>query len=106
MILHYLLIKIVIHVGFCSEVLLPCNKELKQQKNPAVTVCSESYAVKSTNTSTKLNLSLRDTPQSVKVFTREDLEGRNIVSFQDLTNNITEVSSSRTDERQLGYRRY
>ncbi|ENX41168.1 TonB-dependent siderophore receptor [Acinetobacter sp. NIPH 2100] len=76
-----------------------------EQKNPAVTEGSESYTAKSTSTSTKLNLSLRDTPQSVKVFTREYLDDRNIDSFQDLTNNITGVSTSRTDERQSVFAR-
>lgn len=76
-----------------------------EQKNPAVTEGSESYTAKSTSTSTKLNLSLRDTPQSVKVFTREYLDDRNIDSFQDLMNNITGVSTSRTDERQSVFAR-
>ncbi|WP_227555656.1 TonB-dependent siderophore receptor [Acinetobacter courvalinii] len=76
-----------------------------QQQNPAITEGSESYTAKSTSTATKLNLSLRDTPQSVKVFTREYLDDRNINSFQALTNNITGVSTSRTDERQSVFAR-
>lgn len=70
-----------------------------------VTEGSKSYTTASSNTSTKLNLSLRDTPQTVEVFTREYLDDRNIQSFQDLLNNITGVSISRTDERLNAYAR-
>lgn len=76
-----------------------------EQENPAVTEGSGSYTAKSSNISTKLNLSLRETPQSVKVLTREYLDDRKIDSFQDLMNNITGVSTSRTDERQRVYAR-
>lgn len=69
-----------------------------EQENPAVTEGSGSYTAKSSNTSTKLNLSLRETPQSVKVLTREYLDDRKIDSFQDLMNNIAGVSTSRTDD--------
>ncbi|MFP0265542.1 TonB-dependent siderophore receptor [Acinetobacter pittii] len=79
--------------------------KVQAEENSAVTEGSGSYTAKSTNTSTKLNLSLRETPQSVKVLTREYLDDRKIDSFQDLMNNITGVSTSRTDERQKVYAR-
>lgn len=66
----------------------------------AVTEGKKSYTAKSTNTSTKLNLSLRETPQSVKVLTREYLDDANITSFQDLLNNVTGVTVNQWDERQ------
>ena len=40
---------------------------------------SGSYTTKSTNTATKLDLSIRETPQSVKVLTREYLDDANII---------------------------
>lgn len=79
--------------------------KVQAEEDFAVTEGSGSYTAKSTNTSTKLNLSLRETPQSVKVLTREYLDDRKIDSFQDLMNNITGVSTSRTDERQKVYAR-
>ncbi|OCY36498.1 TonB-dependent receptor [Acinetobacter pittii] len=79
--------------------------KVQAEEDSAVTEGSGSYTAKSTNTSTKLNLSLRETPQSVKVLTREYLDDRKIDSFQDLMNNITGVSTSRTDERQKVYAR-
>ncbi|USA53120.1 TonB-dependent siderophore receptor [Acinetobacter sp. C32I] len=66
----------------------------------AVTEGKKSYTAKSTNTSTKLNLSLRETPQSVKVLTREYLDDANITSFQDMLNNVTGVTVNQWDERQ------
>ena len=78
---------------------------LTAQDKTAVTENTGSYTTSSTNTATKLNLSLRETPQTVKVYTREYLEDRNIESFQDLMSNITGVSTIRTDERQRSFAR-
>ena len=64
---------------------------LTAQDKTAVTENTGSYTTSSTNTATKLNLSLRETPQTVKVYTREYLDDRNIESFQDLMSNITGV---------------
>ena len=71
----------------------------------AITANSGSYTTGSTSTSTKLNLSIRDTPQTVKVYTRQYLDDRNISSFQELIGNITGVSGQRTDERLKPYAR-
>ncbi|MDC4567397.1 TonB-dependent receptor plug domain-containing protein, partial [Acinetobacter baumannii] len=76
-----------------------------EEENIAVTEGTKSYTAKSISTATKLPVSLRETPQSVKVLTREYLDDRNIDSFQDLMNTITGVSTSRTDERQSVYAR-
>ena len=78
---------------------------LTAQDKTAVTENTGSYTTSSTNTATKLNLSLRETPQTGKVYTREYLDDRNIESFQDLLNNITGVSTTRTDERQSAFAR-
>lgn len=76
-----------------------------EEKNKGVTEGSNSYTAESNSTSTKLNLSLRETPQSVKVFTQQYLEDRNLSSLQDLFNTVTGVSTPRTDERQSVYAR-
>lgn len=78
---------------------------LTAQDKTAVTENTGSYTTSSTNTATKVNLSLRETPQTVKVYTREYLDDRNIASFQDLMSNITGVSTIRTDERQRSFAR-
>ncbi|MCT7908624.1 TonB-dependent siderophore receptor [Arcobacter lacus] len=61
---------------------------------------SNSYTTGSMNTATKLDLSIRETPQSVKVLTQEYLEDTNITSFQEMLNSVTGVSTNRWDERQ------
>ena len=71
-----------------------------EEENPAVTEGTKSYTAKSASTSTKLNLSLRETPQSGKVLTREYLDDANINSFQDMLNSVTGVTTNRWDERQ------
>lgn len=71
----------------------------------AVTEKSGSYTSVSSNTATKLALSSRDTPQTVKVYTRQYLDDRNIKSFQELMNVVTGVTVSRTDERQSYFAR-
>ena len=71
-----------------------------EEENPAVTGGAKSYTAKSASTSTKLNLSLRETPQSVKVLTREYLDDANINSFQDMLNTVTGLAANRWDERQ------
>ncbi|MBP9788335.1 MAG: TonB-dependent receptor plug domain-containing protein, partial [Acinetobacter sp.] len=71
-----------------------------EKENAATTEGTKSYTAKSSNTSTKLNLSLRETPQSVKVITREYLDDTNINSFQELLKNVTGVTVNQWDERQ------
>ncbi len=60
---------------------------------------TNSYTIDSMNTSTKLSLSVRDTPQSVKVLTNEYIEDLGVTSYQDLLNNVTGVTLNRWDER-------
>ncbi|MEG1400413.1 MAG: TonB-dependent siderophore receptor, partial [Acinetobacter sp.] len=62
-----------------------------EKENTATTEGTKSYTAKSSNTSTKLNLSLRETPQSIKVLTREYLDDANITSFQEMLKNVTGV---------------
>ncbi|MFW2057059.1 TonB-dependent siderophore receptor [Acinetobacter haemolyticus] len=76
-----------------------------KENNDATTEGTGSYTAKSTNTATKLNMSLRETPQAVKIYTREYLDDRNIESFQELMSNVTGVTVSRTDERQSYFAR-
>jgi outer membrane receptor for ferric coprogen and ferric-rhodotorulic acid len=83
-----------------STVALPTISLKAQDDQSSVTEGTQSYTAKSANTATKLSLSLRETPQSVKVLTREYLDDANISSFQDLLNNVTGLSVNQWDERQ------
>ena len=86
-----------------STVALPTISLKAQDDQSSVTEGTQSYTAKSANTATKLSLSLRETPQSVKVLTREYLDDANISSFQDLLNNVTGLSVNQWDERQCPF---
>jgi len=58
-----------------------------------------SYTVSNLNTATKLDLSARETPQSVLVFTRQKLDDQNITSYQELLAKTPGVTLNQMDER-------
>jgi outer membrane receptor for ferric coprogen and ferric-rhodotorulic acid len=60
---------------------------------------SELYTIGSMRTSTKLDLSARETPQSVLVFTRQKLDDQNITSYQELLAKTPGVTLNQWDER-------
>ena len=74
-------------------------------QNRASSEQQKGYTYNKARTATKLNLDLKETPQNVKVYTREYLDDRNIQSFQSFLNNVTGATVSRTDERQTTYAR-
>jgi len=59
----------------------------------------ESYTIEAMSTSTKLNLSIRDTPQSVTVMTSSQLEDLGLTTYDKLLTHVTGVTVSRSDER-------
>ena len=59
----------------------------------------DSYNAKNMSSATKLNLSPKETPQSIKVFTRQNLDDQNITSYQGMMSKVTGVSLNRWDER-------
>jgi len=63
------------------------------------TIKQGSYTVESMNTSTKLDLSIRHTPQSLSVFTSKELEDMGVNSYQSLLAHVTGVSLDKWDER-------
>ncbi|WP_418178925.1 TonB-dependent siderophore receptor [Aliarcobacter lanthieri] len=71
----------------------------------SITEDTNSYTTGSMNTATKLDLSIRETPQSVKVLTQEYLQDANIDSSHKLFDNITGLSPYRADERYTVYGR-
>ncbi|MFY4808675.1 TonB-dependent siderophore receptor [Aliarcobacter butzleri] len=78
-------------------------EEIKVSENKAnlgsTTENTDSYTTGSTKTATKLDLSLRETPQSVLVFTRQRLEDQNITSYQELLSKTPGVTLNKWDER-------
>jgi len=63
-------------------------------------VADDSYTVETMNTSTGLNLSLKDTPQIISVITAKQLEDKGILTYDDLINNIAGVTNTTFDDRQ------
>ncbi len=59
----------------------------------------DSYTTRSMNTATKLEMSLKETPQSVLVFTRQKLDDQNITSYQELLAKTPGVTLNQWDER-------
>ncbi|MCG3681936.1 TonB-dependent siderophore receptor [Aliarcobacter butzleri] len=78
-------------------------EEIKVSENKvdlgSTTENTGSYTTGATSTATKLDLSLRETPQSVLVFTRQRLEDQNITSYQELLSKTPGVTLNKWDER-------
>ena len=62
-----------------------------------VTEGSKSYKAESSRTSSKLKLSLKDTPQSVSVITREQIEQRNLNIIDDVLAATPGVTVTKND---------
>ena len=65
------------------------------EKSNNVTEGSGSYSIESMNTSTKLNLSIRDTPQSIVVVTNQEIRDKNIHDFKALADNVPGIRAPR-----------
>lgn len=63
----------------------------------AATEGNDSYTADVARSSTKLELSLRDTPQSVVVVTRQQIVDRNLQSLQDVTDTVAGFNSPTWD---------
>jgi len=59
------------------------------------------YTVPDSNSATKLSLSLRETPQSLTVITRERLDDQNLVSLRDVLDNTPGVYSYSWDSERV-----
>ncbi|MBY0541286.1 MAG: TonB-dependent receptor plug domain-containing protein, partial [Campylobacterales bacterium] len=70
----------------------------QEQSNSAsnnVTEGKGSYTTKSMNTATKLDLSIRETPQSIVVITKQQMEDFNYTSLEDIINNTAGLNPSK-----------
>lgn len=61
-----------------------------------------SYTTGKTKTATPLNMSLRDTPQSVSVLTQQRIEDQGLMSVTDAVNNATGVSVNQYETHRAG----
>ncbi|MDR1934709.1 MAG: TonB-dependent receptor plug domain-containing protein, partial [Candidatus Accumulibacter sp.] len=63
-----------------------------QAENSGVSEGSHSYTTPVMNTATKLPLSIRETPQSVTVITRQRVEDQNLVTINDVMQNTPGIA--------------
>lgn len=61
-------------------------------KNDNMTEKSDSYTIETMSTSTKMNLSLIDTPQSISVVTNQQMEDFNLTNINDVLETVTGVT--------------
>lgn len=73
------------------------------QMRGATTEDSGSYTTGSTSTATKLNLSLRETPQSVTVVTRQKMDDQNIQTLDEVARTATGLTYSKTGTERSTY---
>ncbi|MGX8883923.1 TonB-dependent siderophore receptor [Methylovorus sp. SPW-M1] len=64
---------------------------------------TKSYTVKSTETATRLNTSLKETPQSISVITREQIDDFKLTSVNDLLDMATGIKVERTETDRTYY---
>jgi outer-membrane receptor for ferric coprogen and ferric-rhodotorulic acid len=63
----------------------------------------DSYTTERSNTATPLNISLRDTPQSVSVVTQQRIEDQALETVTDVVNNVTGVSVNQYETHRAGF---
>ncbi|MEA9652643.1 ferric-rhodotorulic acid/ferric-coprogen receptor FhuE [Xanthomonas campestris pv. raphani] len=61
------------------------------------------YTVEKTTAGTRMNLSLREIPQSVTVITRDRMDDQNLQSITDVLNNVTGISVAQSDSERLEF---
>lgn len=69
----------------------------------ATTEGSGSYTTGAMNTATKLPISIRETPQSVSVITRQEIEDRNIVTLDEAMETAVGITSSTANFNRISY---
>jgi outer-membrane receptor for ferric coprogen and ferric-rhodotorulic acid len=91
---------------FSAQLLADDNTQLEEikvaeQVDSQYSEETNSYTVKEMNTATKLNLSIRETPQSVVVITNEQIQDENLESFADITNSVAGFNSPTWDTERV-----
>jgi outer-membrane receptor for ferric coprogen and ferric-rhodotorulic acid len=91
---------------FSAQLLADDNTQLEEikvaeQVDSQYSEETNSYTVKEMNTATKLNLSIRETPQSVVVVTTEQIQDQNLESFADITNSVAGFNSPTWDTERV-----
>jgi iron complex outermembrane receptor protein/outer membrane receptor for ferric coprogen and ferric-rhodotorulic acid len=67
--------------------------------DPNATEGSGSYSVRSASAATRMDLSLRETPQSISVITRQQIEDQNLLTLDAVLRQTPGIVADRLDER-------
>jgi outer-membrane receptor for ferric coprogen and ferric-rhodotorulic acid len=86
---------------FGAETTLLEEIKVSEEVNSQYSEDTNSYTVKQMNTATKLNLSIKETPQSVVVITKEQIEDENLESIADITSNVAGFNSPTWDTERV-----
>ena len=76
---------------------------IRGQELAQTTEGSGSYTTGSTNSATKMNLSLKETPQSVSVITRQTMDDFNLASIDDVMRHTPGVTVATFDSERTNY---
>jgi len=76
---------------------------IKGNRDPGVTETSQSYTTKAMSTATGLSLSIRETPQSVSVVTRQMMEDRGMQTTADALQSAPGISVTRSDTNRYSF---
>lgn len=76
---------------------------IKGNRDPGVTETSKSYTTKAMSTATGLSLSIRETPQSVSVVTRQMMEDRGLQTTADALQSAPGISVTRSDTNRYSF---
>ncbi|MFV7791166.1 TonB-dependent siderophore receptor [Aliarcobacter lanthieri] len=97
----------------CSASVTLSNAEETTTKLDAITVSETktnspvtSYTVKETSSSTKLDLSLKQTPQSISVITQKQIEDQNLQNINDVLTQAPGVTTIQYGQMGAGYTSY
>lgn len=86
-----------------AEISLPTVTVKAASTGEATTEGTQSYTTGATSTATGLTLSLRETPQSVTVITRERITDQGLTTITDVVNSATGLSSRQIDSERHGF---
>lgn len=76
---------------------------VQQVQVQAQKVRDAGYTIGATRTATPLDMSLRETPQSVSVITQQRIEDQNLLTITDVANNVTGVSVNQYETHRGGF---
>lgn len=77
--------------------------EIRGEQQGNTTEGTGSYTTGATKTATPLSMSLRETPQSVTVVTRQRIEDQGLSTVTDVVNNVTGVSVNQYETHRAGF---